>query len=95
MKDKPSDLERLIHESLEQLGWTADAKSIAERVHRLNIGLPLEDEFSIICGWLGRCNLIHKLDQQQYPATSKDAFQVPDLLANFNVGSPPIINGQD
>ena len=85
MKDKPSDLERLIHESLEQLGWTADAKSIAERVHRLNIGLPLEDEFSIICGWLGRCNLIHKLDQQQYPATSKDAFQVPDLLANFNV----------
>nr|MBF4317138.1 hypothetical protein [Vibrio anguillarum] len=60
MKDKPSDLERLIHESLEQLGWSADAKSIAERVHRLNIGLPLEDEFSIICGWLGQCSLVHK-----------------------------------
>lgn len=85
MKDKPSDLERLIHESLEQLGWAADANSIAERVHRLNIGLPLEDEFSIICGWLGQCDLVHKLDQQQYPTTSKDTFQVPDLLANFNV----------
>ena len=85
MKDKPLDLERLVHESLEQLGWTADAKSIAERVHRLNIGLPLEDEFSIICGWLGQCSLVHKLDQQQYPTTSKDTFQVPDLLANFNV----------
>ncbi|OOF05738.1 hypothetical protein [Salinivibrio sp. MA607] len=85
MKDKPSDLERLIHESLEQLGWSADATSIADRVHRLNIGLPLEDEFSIICGWLGQCDLVHKLDQQQYPTTSKYTFQVPDLLANFNV----------
>ncbi|CAI0969565.1 Uncharacterised protein [Serratia proteamaculans] len=85
MKDKPSDLERLIHESLEQLGWAADATAIAERVNRLNIGLPLEDEFSIICGWLGQCTLVHKLDQQQYPTTSNDIFQVPDLLANFNV----------
>jgi len=85
LKDKPSDLERLIHESLEQLGWTADATAIAERVNRLNIGLPLEDEFSIICGWLGQCNLVHKLDQQQYPTTSNETFQVPDLLANFNV----------
>ncbi|MGT3280666.1 hypothetical protein [Yersinia enterocolitica] len=84
MKDKPSDLERLIHESLEQLGWEADATAIAERVNRLNIGLPLEDEFSIICGWLGQCNLVHKLDQQQYPTTSNDKFQVPDLLANFD-----------
>lgn len=85
MKDKPSDLERLIHESLEQLGWAADATAIAERVNRLNIGLPLEDEFSIICGWLGQCTLVHKLDQQQYPTTSNDTFQVPDLLAHFNV----------
>lgn len=85
MNHKPSDLERLIHESLEQLGWAADAKCIAERVNRLNIGLPLEDEFSIICGWLGKCDLVHKLDQQQYPNTSKDTFQVPDLIANFNV----------
>ncbi|MES2822490.1 MAG: hypothetical protein V4732_02735 [Pseudomonadota bacterium] len=85
MKDKPLDLERLIHESLEQLGWTAEAASIADRVKRLNIGLPLEDEFSIICGWLGQCNLIHKLDQQQYPISSKESFQVPDLLANFRV----------
>lgn len=85
MENKPLDLERLIHESLEQLGWDADAKSIADRVQRLNIGLPLEDEFSIICGWLGQCDLVHKLDQQQYPTTSKNTFQVPDLLANFNV----------
>ena len=74
-------------------GWTADARSIAERVHRLNIGLPLEDEFSIICGWLGQCSLVHKLDQQQYPSSSKDTFQVPDLLANFNVRGAGDISG--
>lgn len=83
MVDNPPDLERLIHESLEQLGWEADAKFIAERVKRLNIGLPAEDEFSIICGWLGSCELVHKLDQQQYPVSSNDTFQVPDLLARF------------
>lgn len=85
MEDKPEDLERLIHESLEQLGWVDDAARIADRVKRLNVGLPLEDEFSIICGWLGQCNLVHKLDQQQYPTPSKNSFQVPDLLGNFNV----------
>lgn len=85
MSNKPIDLERLIHESLEQLGWEADSNKIADRVKRLNIGLPLEDEFSIICGWLGHCNLIHKLDQQQFPASSKNTFQVPDLLANFSI----------
>lgn len=81
---QPSDLERLIHESLEQLGWQADSKALAERIGRLNIGLPAEDEFTILCGWLGKCELIHKLDQQQYPVDSKLKYQVPDLLARFN-----------
>lgn len=80
---EPTDLERLIHESLEQLGWEADAEVLAKKVKRLDIGLPLEDEFSVLCGWLGQCKLIHKLDQQQYPAVSKDEFQVPDLFASF------------
>lgn len=83
MSEQPQDLERLIHESLEQLGWFADAKGLADRVKRLNIGIPLEDEFSIICGWLGKCQLVHKLDQQQYPKGSGENYQVPDLLASF------------
>lgn len=83
MTEKPQDLERLIHESLEQLGWDAEPKKLADRVQRLNIGIPLEDEFSIICGWLGRCDLVHKLDQQQYPKSSGKTYQVPDLLASF------------
>lgn len=90
---EPSDLERLIHESLEQLGWDADAEALANKVKRLDIGLPLEDEFSVLCGWLGQCKLIHKLDQQQYPVASKEEFQVPDLFATFkrNDQSIPVL----
>ena len=80
---EPNDLERLIHESLEQLEWNADAREIARKVERLHYGLPLEDEFSVLCGWLGKCKLIHKLDQQQYPQSSNSEYQVPDLLAVF------------
>ena len=82
---QPNDLEQLIHEALEQLGWGAEAGQIAARIWRLNIGLPCEDEFSLVCGWLGCCDVIHKLDQKQTPEKSCEKFQVPDLLAVFNV----------
>ena len=51
----------------------------------LNFGLPREDEFSVVCGWLGCCDVIHKLDQKQTPEKSSERYQVPDLLAIFNV----------
>lgn len=86
----PENLPHVIHEALEQLGWGADANQVAERVQRLHIGLPAEDEFSILCGWLGKCRLIHKLDQQQYPVSSKELFQVPDLQAIFEYKSQNI-----
>ena len=81
----PLDSDRLIHEAISRLGWDVDPRSVADKVKRLDIGLPREDEFSVICGWLGRCSLIHKLDQQQTPSSSKKEFQVPDLLAVFDV----------
>lgn len=86
MEDKkgmPVDGARLIQDVLAELNWDADASAIAERVRRLDIGLPLEDEFSVVCAWLGKCELIHKLDQQQVPITSMQKYQVPDLLARF------------
>lgn len=79
----PSNLERLLHEALEQLGWEANTSELAKKVNRLDYGLPLEDEFAVLCGWLGKCKLIHKLDQQQYPIASKEIYQVPDLMAVF------------
>ena len=86
--ETPTDAARLIQSVLAELGWKADAKTVAESVHRLDIGLPIEDEFSVLCGWLGKCRLIHKLDQQQVPVRSREQFQVPDLLACFTTQRP-------
>ena len=80
----PPDLPRLIQDVLAELGYDADAAAVAERVRRLDIGLPVEDEFSVVCAWLGKCQLLHKLDQYQVPVASKQEFQVPDLLAKFS-----------
>ena len=80
----PADGARLIQDVLAELGWSADAAIVAEGVRRLDIGLPAEDEFSVVCAWLGKCQILHKLDQQQVPVVSRQEFQVPDLLAKFS-----------
>lgn len=80
----PPDLPRLIQDVLAELGYDADAAAVAEQVRRLDIGLPVEDEFSVVCAWLGKCQILHKLDQHQVPKASKQEFQVPDLLARFS-----------
>ncbi len=80
----PDDLHRLIQEVISRLGYKTNAAAIARGVRRLNYGLPAEDEFSVICAWLGKCRLVHKLDQQQAPLTSRSEYQVPDLLAAFD-----------
>ena len=91
MTDTPPDIERLIQDVLAELGFDADAGEVARRVRRLNHGLPAEDEFAVICAWLGRTRLLHKLDQHQIPARSKSDFQVPDILAMFEAGGPFLI----
>lgn len=79
----PDDLHRLVHETLAELGWNADAAKLAEQVKKLDFGLPAEDEFAVLCSWLGNCDLLHKLDQHQMPHGSREVFQVPDILAHF------------
>ncbi|ATQ70743.1 restriction endonuclease (plasmid) [Methylosinus trichosporium OB3b] len=79
----PHDLERLIQDALAELGIKADSAKIAHKVKLLNLGLPAEDQFQVICAWLGKCDLIHKLDQVQAPLASRQTYQVPDLLAHF------------
>lgn len=83
LQPTPKDAARLIQTVLAELGWDADASDITARVRRLNVGLPKEDEFSVVCAWLGKCWLLHKLDQHQLPISSREKFQVPDLLAFF------------
>ena len=88
---KADDSDRLIHEVLSELGWDEEPKKVAELVRRLDQGLPGEDEFIAICSWLGKARLIHKLDQHQAPATSRELYQVPDLLAEFADCGPVLI----
>lgn len=85
------NLERLIQEVLAELGSEANPESIAERVRRLDQGLPVEDEFIAVCSWLGRTRLVHKLDQHQVPVRSRELYQVPDLLAQFEDTGPLLI----
>lgn len=87
----PDDADRLIQEILSEVGWDEDPVSIARRIRRLDQGLPAEDEFTAICGWLGKTRLIHKLDQHQSPSASRATFQVPDLLAHFEAAGPVLI----
>jgi Holliday junction resolvase len=79
----PKDIAHLLHEALEKLGWALDPERLAQKLAALNRGLPREDEFAVVCTWLGRCKLVHKLDQNQSPHGSIERFQVPDLLAVF------------
>jgi Holliday junction resolvase len=79
----PPDIAHLLHEALSQLGWSHDPQRLAQQLAQLNRGLPREDEFAVVCAWLGRCKLVHKLDQTQAPGASGETFQVPDLLAVF------------
>jgi hypothetical protein len=74
----------LISEAIQQLGLDANPKALAERIRRLQIGLPAEDEFSVLLTWLGRCRLVHKLDQLQSPKSSRARWAVPDLRAVFD-----------
>jgi Holliday junction resolvase len=91
--EMPVDAARLIQDVLAELGWSADPAEVARSVRRLDIGLPAEDEFSVVCAWLGNCELLHKLDQQQVPVASRAKFQVPDLLARFTTqtNSVPVL----
>lgn len=86
-----NDEDRLIQEVLAELGRDADPKVIADRVKRLDLGLPAEDEFIAVCSWLGKTRLIHKLDQHQAPSHSRDNYQVPDILAQYHDNGPVLI----
>jgi Holliday junction resolvase len=88
MPDTP-DKARVLYEAAEQLGWS-DPKEIAKRARALERGLPAEDELSVVLFWLGRCRLVHKLEQFPYPPASQKEYRVPDLLAIFEGRQGPI-----
>ena len=77
----------LLCEACTQMGWSfTDPLKLVQVLQRLNLGLSAEDEFSLLISWMGRCKLVHKLDQDQSPPISREEYQVPDLFAVFQIG---------
>src|SRR6266498_2023257 len=83
---------RMMYEACEKVGITTSLtmEKAIERFKALERGLPAEDEFVTLINWLGKCELIHKLDQEQTPLSSRDQYQVPDFFAVFNVNERKI-----
>lgn len=85
------DSARQLFEAAEEAGWQLEDKAaIVGRLRDLAKGLPAEDEFCVLLAWLGRCRLVHKLGQEQYPVEKAKTLQVPDLLSIFRVGEQEI-----
>lgn len=79
------DQARLAYQAWNETGQTSDPEAIKNYLAQLQRGLPLEDEFAALCVWSGRCSLIHKLSQEQFPTASRADVQVPDFFATFQI----------
>lgn len=90
MPDKQHErIGRLVYEAGERANWK-DVDSILDWVKALDRGLPDEDEFSALLFWLGRCRVVHKLDQTKTPLMRDASIKVPDLLAVFETENGPL-----
>ena len=69
------------------IGWAGKPEDIADKVKQLERGLPVEDQFAALCVWMGKCPLIHKLEQEQFPNFSREEYQVPDFFAVFDLAT--------
>jgi len=80
----------LLHKAISMLGWAGKPEDIADKVRQLERGLPAEDQFAALCVWMGKCSLIHKLEQEQFPNLSREEYQVPDFLAVFDLSTKKV-----
>jgi Holliday junction resolvase len=73
-----------LEELIPLLGLSNEPQELLKRVDRLKKGMPAEDEFMALAVWMGKCKLIHKFEQEQFPKVSTEKYQVPDLLGVFD-----------
>lgn len=68
-------------------------EKVYEKVGDLLKGIPIEYLFMGISVWSGECEIIHRLDQSQFPKRDRKLYQVPDLLAiyRFNGKRIPVL----
>jgi len=84
------DVARTLLEAHRRAGLGSSPEAIVSQIEQLQRGIPSEDEFAALCVWSGRCSLIHRLGQEQFPASSKGAVQVPDFLVVFEFEGKPL-----
>lgn len=84
MTNELDDKARILQKLTTDLGWNIDYSTLLTRINQLDKGLIQEDEFIYFLNWSKKFKLIHKLDQNQIPISSKDDFRSPDLLVIQN-----------
>lgn len=77
---------RIVYELFRRGHLKQHPSKVVAKLTQLLRGRPSEDEFHALLAWLGTAKLIHVLDQQQLPPSSKEKYQVPDFLAVFDYG---------
>jgi len=82
----PREAESVLRQILELLPIIkgAEVDAALSRLEQLQRGLEPENEFAMVLAWLGKCQLVHKLGQEQLPLNSTDTYRVPDLFVVFD-----------
>lgn len=73
----------LVARVLESVNYnTSDVNAVVKRAQHVEFGLAAEVEFAAIAAWLGRCRIVHRLDQEGFRSLGlPTAGKVPDLFA--------------
>jgi hypothetical protein len=65
---------RTPYDALAQSDGKVDAQSLIERLKRVELGLPIEDECILLLSWLGKCRLITQAGSIDFP---KSVTEIP------------------
>jgi Holliday junction resolvase len=73
----------LVARIMEAVNYKADdIEAVVKRAQHVEFGLAAEVEFAAIAAWLGRCRIVHGLDQEGFRSLDlPTAGKVPDLFA--------------
>jgi len=68
----------------EEMGWDfSNAEQLLKRIQNIEYGLDAEVEFAAIVSWLGKCRLVHRLDQNSFSSYPAHELEIPDLQLVF------------
>jgi Holliday junction resolvase len=85
---KPNQNAHEILKAIEACGYKLDdVPSFIKQVQHFDYGLAAETEFATLLAWLGRCELVHQLDQRIWSSQKQIKWTIPDLFAVFRNGS--------